>query len=131
MRPEQLCRRLQVQAERCTLRRDAGRLILDVAVENSGVFDIKRALAVVYTGDPLTPADPAATMEEPNILLRIQLGHAIAPVLGLERVRIPVELDGDGLPDELWVQVSALDRGAAGVSATARLPISSIGYQSS
>ena len=102
-----------------------------MAVENTGVFDIKRALAVVYTGDPLTPADPAATMEESNILLRIQLGHAIAPVPGLERVRIPVELDGEGLPDELWVQVSALDRGAAGVSATARLPISSIGYQSS
>ena len=117
---------LQVRAEQCALRRDAGRLILDVAVENSGVFDIKRALAVVYTGDPLTPADPAATMEEPNILLRIQLGHAIAPVPGLERVRIPVEMDGDGLPDELWVQVSALDRGAAGVTATARLPISNL-----
>ena len=124
LRPEQLCRRLQVQAERCTLRRDAGRLIVDVAVENGGVFDIKRALAVLYTGDPLTPADPAATMEEPNILIRRQLGHAIAPVPGLERVRIPVELDGDTLPVELWVQVSALDRGAAGVSATARLPIS-------
>ena len=123
LRPEQLCRRLEVRAEQCALRRDAGRPILDVAVENSGVVDIKRALAVVYTGDPLTPADPAATMEEPNILLRIQLGHAIVPVPGLERVRIPVEMDGDGLPDELWVQVSALDRGAAGVTATARVPI--------
>ena len=85
------------------------------------MFDIQRTLAVLYTSDPLT-----AKIEQPNILLRCQLGHAIGPVPGLERMRIPAELDGDELPEELWVQVSALDRGAAGVSSTARLPISNL-----
>ena len=117
--PEQLCRRLRLRPQASAAGRDGDGLFVDVAVENEGAFDVNRALVMVFSGDPLSAADPAASKARPNILLRRQLGHGILAVNGLEGATARVRLGVDTLPDELWAQVHALDAGAAAVFDTA------------
>lgn len=120
--PHELGRRLQIDAPASRVHRHDGRLVADVEVENKGVFDVDRCLAVAFDGDPLTPAVPTATREQPVILRRRQLGHAIAAVPGFERITITIDLGGAvPPPGEVYVQVCALDVGAAGVYDTARI----------
>ncbi len=54
--------------------RESGTCI-QLVLRNRGVFDVSRALIIVYNGDPMQPADPSASREKPNILLVRQLGH--------------------------------------------------------
>ena len=103
------------------MRREDGRLLADIVVENTGAFDVARMLAVAFSGDPKTAADADATREESNILIRRQIGHCIAPVPGLERVSVSLELADDTQPEEVWVQVNPLDLGMAGVYDSARI----------
>ena len=93
----------------------------DIVVENTGVFDVSRMLTVAFNGDPKSAADPDASRDEANILIRRQIGHCIAPVPGLERVTVSLALEDEVEPDEVWVQVNALEVGKAGVYDTARI----------
>ena len=103
------------------MRREEGRLVADIVVENTGVFDVTRMLVVAFNGDPKSAADDDASREASNILIRRQIGHCIAPATGLERVSVSLELDGETQPDEVWVQVNPLDLGMAGVYDSARI----------
>ena len=77
---------------------------------------------MVYNGDPLAPADPTASREHPNTLLCRQVGHSIAPVPGLTRVTVEIELEDWPAPEGYYAQVCALDMGATGSHDTAVLP---------
>ena len=121
LRPQELSLGLRIDTASSQVRRDDGRLVADIVVENTGAFDVARMLTVAFNGDPKSAADPAANREESNILIRRQIGHLIAPVPGLERVSVSLELEGDTMPDEVWVQVNPLDLGMAGVHDTARI----------
>jgi hypothetical protein len=93
-------------------RRDGERLQIDF--DKHGVVDMRRALAVVYNGDPrTTPADDAPR-DNPWKLGTLQLGHAVfAPPGRPGTVRVPVEVDADTArrARELWVQAGPLDAG--------------------
>lgn len=121
--PAQLRPGLRIDASGARLSREDGRLVLDVPVENTCVFDLRRVLAIAYDGDPTVGVDTSATTYIGRILLTQQLGHAIAPATGLERATVRITLGTDTIPEALWVQASALDVGAAGAVATARLPL--------
>ena len=121
LRPQELSPGLRIDTASSQVRRDNGRLVADIVVENTGAIDVTRMLTVAFNGDPKSAADPAANREESNILIRRQIGHLIAPVPGLERVSVSLELEGDTMPDEVWVQVNPLDLGMAGVYDSARI----------
>ena len=118
---KELRKAVSILPDQSPVRRESGRTVVEVAVRNSGVFDVNRVLVVVYDGDPTTAADPTATMASPNILLRKQLGHSIVTAPGLEQVVARVEVDLDDGRRELFAQASALDIGAAGIFDTAAL----------
>ena len=121
LRPQELSPGLHIDTASSQVRRDDGRLVADIVVENTGAIDVTRMLTVAFNGDPKSAADPAANREESNILIRRQIGHLIAPVPGLERVSVSLELEGDTMPNEVWVQVNPLDLGMAGVYDSARI----------
>ncbi len=117
--PQELRKAVSILPDQSRLRRESDRTVVEVAVRNSGVFDVNRVLVVVYDGDPTTAADPTATMASPKTLLRKQLGHSIVTAPGLEQVRAEVEVDLKEGHRELFAQASALDIGAAGIFDTA------------
>jgi subtilisin family serine protease len=125
--PEALRKAVTILPDESQIRRESGRAVVEVAIRNSGVFDVDRVLVVVYNGDPTTAADPTATMKNPKILLRKQLGHSIVSAPGLEQVRAEVEIDLQDGHQELFAQASALDLGAAGVFDTTDLVARKIG----
>ena len=120
--PSRLRRAVRIVTGRMV--RDAGRSTpteVEVEVENEGVFDAERVLAVAFSGDPLTAADPKATLRRPNILLRRQVGHVIGSVAGLGRTTFRFPIAKEPAPQEVHVQVSVLDVGAAGAFDTAKI----------
>lgn len=120
LKSEQLCQDLRVDAKASRLECRRGRHTLHVRLINDGAFDIVRALAVVYNGDPTRPAAPRATMEQPRTLLTRQLGHGIAPVRGLHGTVVAVDLAEAA--EQLWVQTTVLDHGGGEAICTRRVP---------
>jgi len=119
--PEELSPGLRIDREASQVRRENGRLVAEIVVENTGVYDVSRMLTVAFNGDPKTAADSGGTREEANILIRRQIGHCLAAATGLGRVHVSLELDSDAQTDEVWVQVNPLDLGMAGVYDSARI----------
>lgn len=119
--PEELSPGLRIDREASQVRRENGRLVAEIVVENTGVYDVSRMLTVAFNGDPKTAPDSGGTREEAKILIRRQIGHCIAAATGLERVGVSLALDGDAHTDEVWVQVNPLDLGMAGVYDSARI----------
>ncbi|NPV46360.1 MAG: S8 family serine peptidase [Armatimonadetes bacterium] len=114
LRPTELAQSLRVEVAGCHLlaERQAGtrspQPALRVRLRNRGVFDIERALVVVYNGNPERAAAPRATFDRPVTLLTRQLGHAIAPVRGLSSADVTLQMTE--IPgEELWVQTCVLD----------------------
>lgn len=119
LRPEQLCQDLRVEVKACRVDTTVGPPILRVALRNRGVFDIARALVVVYDGDPRKAAAPRATWEQPETLLTRQLGHAILPVRGLHGAEARIAL-GE-VTQQLWVQACVLDHNGSDAVCTRRV----------
>lgn len=96
---------------------------VDVVVENVSAFDIDKSLLVLYNGDPLTPANTAATRSNPVGLVRKQIGHLIKPIRGLQVATFSIDVDCHliDVGQNLYAQVYALDRGAGAAVDTAHL----------
>lgn len=118
--PWQLAQRLEVRPG-ATIERQGDGWRARLTLANAGAYDVQRALVVVYNGDPMRPAHPAATREQANILLVRQLGHAIVPVMGLEETAVEVSLSGWDGATSLYCQACSLDLGGANEAVTARL----------
>jgi len=108
LKREQLCQKLKVKRTECQLKRQRGKHLLRVTVANRGVFDVRRALAVVFNGNPLKSAAPRATEDNPTILVTRQIGHAIESVRGLRSATFDVVLT-EKPPARVWLQVCTLD----------------------
>jgi len=117
----QLCQRLAIRPDRCSVAEGECGWRLRVALENQGVYDVQRALVVVYDGDPGKPVDLEATVENPNILLTRQLGHTIVEVPGLEDRDAEIILCGWDGHSALYAQVCSLDLGGMSDADTALL----------
>jgi hypothetical protein len=83
--------------------------VVEADLENRGVFDAERAMIVAYNGDPTQPAAPEGTFAKPVARSTWQLGHALAPVRGLHRQPISMELTGN-VPAAVWFETFCLDR---------------------
>lgn len=119
---DQLCQRLKIDAEGCLLTQRSGKPHLKVTLRNTGAFDVQQALAIAFNGNPMEPADPNASPENPATLIVSQIGHAIGPVRGFDSVKLNIELTRP--PEkELWVQVNTLDRGGSDQTDTVRVPL--------
>jgi hypothetical protein len=123
LEPAHLRPGLRVHTEPARVERRGDAVTATLRIENTGALDVRRALVIVYGGDPTRPVDPAATAVRQAEITRRQLGHTIVPLVGLEASEVIVPLDPTHWPadGQLWVQVSALDVGCAGVVATERL----------
>ena len=119
LRPGQLRQALHVDTETCRITSRRGRQVLSLQVANRGVFDIDRALLVVYNNDPSRPAVPRATWSKSVILKTRQVGHTIVPVRGLHAVQAEVELTETA--EQLWVQACVLDHGGTDAVVTRRV----------
>ena len=119
---DQLTQRLKVCADSGKLSTRRGKPTLTVAVENQGAFDVRRALVVAFNGNPLVPADPAASPANSVLLLTSQIGHTMGPVRGLHDARFTIDLTEEP-KDEVWVQVSTTDRHGSDEIDTVRLTL--------
>lgn len=108
LKQEQLRQRLKAKRTECQLRRQRGKHLLRVTVTNRGVFDVRRALVVVFNGNPLKPAVPRATEDSPTILATRQIGHAIESVRGLHSSTFDIVLT-EKPSKAVWLQVCTLD----------------------
>lgn len=109
LKPSQLCQSLHIEVDSAAVKPGRHQPMLSVTIRNRGVFDVRRAMLVVYNGDPRKAAAPRATVEKPQLLLTRQLGHTIAPVRGLSSAQFTVRLT-DLPQSDLWLQVCTLDR---------------------
>jgi len=123
VKADALCQRLKVKRNQCRLLRRGARPVLELNVEGRGAFDVRKALAVVFNGDPRRPAAKEGTLHRPVILRTRQLGHAVGPVRGLHAVTFKIEL-AERPGDEVWAQVCTLDRHGSGLADTARIRLS-------
>lgn len=95
MQEDQLSGRLRVDRRGCSYRpadSGCGKPVLRVALSNVGAVDVRRAVVVVYDGDPRKPAAPSGSIESPIILKTRQVGHVVTGLRGLDRVELDIEL---------------------------------------
>ena len=115
LRPGQLCAK-PVLRSKAFVTTQGRRTFINVTIENQGVFDIRRAMVVLFNGDATRPPLRCAPRDNPWKLGVIQLGHALVEnIRGFSRVTVPIEVFnyGAGNPRQVWSQVSPLDIGQA------------------
>lgn len=106
--PEHLCQNLKIKRSKCKLKRINKNPILEVFLENHGVFNVEKALVVAYNGDPSKPGVPGANIKDEIPLVTQQIGHSIIAVRGLNASLVEVELTEEA-KGRIWVQVSIMD----------------------
>lgn len=113
LQPEQLVRDVRVSPETAALRESPEGWLLEVELENVGVFDA-RAMVVAYSADPTMPADSQGTFDAPSASLQVtQLGHVIEPVRGLAKAKTRIQLSHQP-SSPVWLETYSLDRHDAG-----------------
>ena len=123
---DELTQKIKVKPRSAALKGVGDNLLLEVDVENVGVFDVERALVVAYNGDPLKPAGRRGNMKRPVILKTRQVGHTIVKVSGFESAKSRIGLTESGPLRELYVQAFPLDLGAPLNVDTVRIPTRSL-----
>jgi hypothetical protein len=119
---DQLCQNLKVDVGRCSVLQKRGKPFVRVSVENKGVFNVGKALAVAFNGNPMEPADPEASPANPATLIVSQIGHAIGPVRGFDKTKLDIELT-HAPEKELWIQVNTLDHWGSDTIDTVKIPL--------
>lgn len=107
---EQLARDVRLLADSLTMTTHDGGFRLRGTLHNQGVWDARKAMVVVYNGDPTQPRSPQATLDQsgPELQTR-QLGHAVTAVRGLHESEIEMDCAGSP-PAKVWFEVYCLDR---------------------
>jgi len=107
---EQLARDVRLLADSLTMTTHDGGFRLRGTLHNQGVWDARKAMVVVYNGDPTQPRSPQATLDQsgPELQTR-QLGHAVTSVRGLQESDIELDCVG-AAPAKVWFEVFCLDR---------------------
>jgi subtilisin family serine protease len=107
---EQLARDVRLLADSLTMTTHDGGFRLRGTLHNQGVWDARKAMVVVYNGDPTQPRSPQATLDQsgPELQTR-QLGHAVRAVRGLHESEIEMDCAGSP-PAKVWFEVYCLDR---------------------
>lgn len=116
--PAELTQRLHLPEQTCDLHEST----LTMRIANRGAIDVKRAMVVLYNGDPRLPAAPDGTEIKPKILVTRQVGHAIVPLRGLHDAIVRVEL-AEPVTGPLWAQVCTLDHRGTDAMETIRLHV--------
>ncbi|MFN7765644.1 MAG: S8 family serine peptidase [Planctomycetaceae bacterium] len=107
---DQLTRDVRLVADSLKITPCEGGFRLRGTLHNHGVWDARKAMVVVYNGDPTQPRSSEATLDQPGPELQTrQLGHAVTSVRGLHESGIAIDCAG-AAPAKVWFEVYCLDR---------------------
>lgn len=107
---DELRSNIQLEATSVRVHHSGGKWSVTAVIANKGAYDAKRAIVVVYNGDPTVPPNPEIPLTQPVPQLQIrQVGHTLVPVRGFYHKEIHIQLV-EQPKRSLWFEVYCLDR---------------------